>query len=382
MKPWLVGVVAALLSTSAYAQSTTAPEIPFDSVPNFFKLPPDMHFGEASGVAVNSKGHVFVYSARRLEPRPGLRQHRLAAPGVRSRRQVPARDRQGPLRLVVRPHRAHRQGRQHLGHRQGLGHDRQVQPGRPRADGVRPQAGGLGRERPSARAPEAAAAGGQRPLPPADRRHLGHGTATSTSATATSTRASPSSSKDGDWVKSWGSSAKATASSTPCTRSPPTPRTTSTSATAATAASRCSIPTATSSTSSQIDIPPPADAQPAIGNMPNLNNYLTNGGTQTPGAPWAICITPPNASEQQVAFISDAFPGRVYKLSLDGKVLGMLGKTRQAAQAVRLDPRDRLPVRERNLRRRDPELARAEADPQSEPAARAALMGQRQRRLM
>jgi hypothetical protein len=38
------------------------PEIPFDSAPNFFKLPPDLHFGEVSGVAVNSKGHVFVFS--------------------------------------------------------------------------------------------------------------------------------------------------------------------------------------------------------------------------------------------------------------------------------------------------------------------------------
>ena len=29
----------------------------------------------------------------------------------------------------------------------------------------------------------------------------------------------------------------------------------------------------------------------------------------------------------QIAHSSDAFPGRIYKLSLDGKVLGMLGKT-------------------------------------------------------
>jgi len=72
-----------------------------------------------------------------------------------------------------------------------------------------------------------------------------------------------------------------------------------------------------------IDIPPPADAKPAIGNAPNLANYLTTGGTQTPGAPWAICITPgPN----QVMYISDAMPGRLYKLSLDGKVLGWMGK--------------------------------------------------------
>ena len=39
-----------------------APEIQFDSVPNFIKLPPDMHLGEVAGVAINSKGHIFVYS--------------------------------------------------------------------------------------------------------------------------------------------------------------------------------------------------------------------------------------------------------------------------------------------------------------------------------
>ena len=73
-----------------------------------------------------------------------------------------------------------------------------------------------------------------------------------------------------------------------------------------------------------IDIPAPADARPAIGNKPDLSKWPAEGGTQTPGAPWAICITPgPN----QVMYISDAFPGRLYKLSLDGKVLGMLGRS-------------------------------------------------------
>jgi hypothetical protein len=74
----------------------------------------------------------------------------------------------------------------------------------------------------------------------------------------------------------------------------------------------------------RIDVPPPADAQAAIGNKPDLTNYLTNGGTMTPGAPWALCITPP---PNQVLYSSDAFPGRIYKLSLDGKVLGMLGRS-------------------------------------------------------
>ena len=77
-----------------------------------------------------------------------------------------------------------------------------------------------------------------------------------------------------------------------------------------------------------------------------------------PAAPWAICITPP---PDQVLFASDAFPGRIYKLSLDGKVLGMLGQLRQAAQTIRLDSRDGLPEAERALRGRATELASAEA---------------------
>jgi len=38
------------------------PEIPFDSVPNFLKLPDNLYLGEVAGVATNSKGHVFVYT--------------------------------------------------------------------------------------------------------------------------------------------------------------------------------------------------------------------------------------------------------------------------------------------------------------------------------
>src|SRR5437762_3709785 len=40
----------------------TAPEIPYDSVPNFLKLPQNLYLGEGIGVATNSKGHVFVYT--------------------------------------------------------------------------------------------------------------------------------------------------------------------------------------------------------------------------------------------------------------------------------------------------------------------------------
>jgi hypothetical protein len=63
-----------------------------------------------------------------------------------------------------------------------------------------------------------------------------------------------------------------------------------------------------------------ANTVPLIGNKPPVDLV----GTMGPGAPWTVCITPgPN----QVLYASDAFPGRVYKISLDGKVLGKLGGT-------------------------------------------------------
>jgi hypothetical protein len=38
------------------------PEIPYKFDPDYLKLPADMHFGETSGVAVNSKGNIFVFN--------------------------------------------------------------------------------------------------------------------------------------------------------------------------------------------------------------------------------------------------------------------------------------------------------------------------------
>src|ERR1043166_2298330 len=63
-----------------------------------------------------------------------------------------------------------------------------------------------------------------------------------------------------------------------------------------------------------------ATVRPAIGNMPAEDVK----GTQAPGAPWAICITP---GPRQVLYSADAFPGRIYKMTLDGTVLGVLGES-------------------------------------------------------
>src|SRR5215469_10795433 len=49
------------LSVPQFAQQSV-PQIKFQAQTDFFKLPPDLYFGEAAGVAVNSKGHIFVFS--------------------------------------------------------------------------------------------------------------------------------------------------------------------------------------------------------------------------------------------------------------------------------------------------------------------------------
>ena len=53
-------LLAGLIAVPASAQ--TVPELPFESIPDPLTLPDDVHFGEIAGVAVNSKGHVFVFS--------------------------------------------------------------------------------------------------------------------------------------------------------------------------------------------------------------------------------------------------------------------------------------------------------------------------------
>ena len=60
-------MTAAMLCAGSVAAQTKAkaqnvPEIPYDSVPNFIKMPPGLYLGEAMGVATNSKGHFFVFT--------------------------------------------------------------------------------------------------------------------------------------------------------------------------------------------------------------------------------------------------------------------------------------------------------------------------------
>ena len=60
----LMAASAAVLTASVLAQSApatvSAPKIPFETTTDFLKITPDQNFGEILGIAVNSKGHVVV----------------------------------------------------------------------------------------------------------------------------------------------------------------------------------------------------------------------------------------------------------------------------------------------------------------------------------
>jgi sugar lactone lactonase YvrE len=62
---WILALALLVTNPSIRAQqkatAQNVPEIPYTSVPNFLKVPPGETLGEAVGVASNSKGHVFVF---------------------------------------------------------------------------------------------------------------------------------------------------------------------------------------------------------------------------------------------------------------------------------------------------------------------------------
>jgi len=293
------------------------PEIRFHSVPDFLKLPPDIYLGEATGVAVNSKSHVFVFSrgnttgpayaaaaAQLLEFAPDgkfLREigHNLYAWSFGHTVKVDKDDNiwvtdkgsdmvikfnpEGRVVMVFgRKQEASDEGTEPLKH---------VKPPLPPVDGMFRQVTDVAWDS-------------------MGNTYISDGYVNSRIAKVD---------KDGNWLKSWGEPGDQPGQFS-------TPHSIAVDAqnniyVADRGNRRIQVFNTEGKFLRQftIDVPAPADARPAIGNKP-----ASTIGTMSPGAPWAICITPgPN----QVLYASDAFPGRIYKLSLDGKVLGVLGKS-------------------------------------------------------
>ena len=311
----------ACLAAAALAQPPV-PEIPFDSVPNPLKLPADMHLGEVSGVAVNSKKHIFVFNrGNTTGPAYGATASQLLefGPDGRFLREIGHNLYAWSYAHVVRIDKddniwAIDKGSDMIVRFSPEGHVNMVFGRKKEASD---EAAPWTRVNP----PRPAVDGQFRQ--PTDVTWDTQGNIFISDGYINSRVAKYD--KNGDWVKQWGERGnKPGEFNTPHSIAADAKGTIYV---ADRGNRRIQVfdPDGTFQREIKIDVPIPPDAHPWMGNQPS-----PQGATAQNGAPWAICITP---GPTQYLYSSDAFPGRVYKLSLDRKVLGVLGRTgRQAKQ--------------------------------------------------
>jgi len=318
MKHWVIGLLL-LIAPSAFAQQAV-PSIAFDSVPNPLRLPPNMYFGEVSGVSLNSKGHIFVLS------RGNMSGPAFAAAAA----QLLEFDAKGQFVREIGKNL----------YAWSFSHTVKVDPsdniwvtdkgsdmvikfdpdgrvamvfGR-KQEASDEETGPLKHPKP----PLAAEDGRFRQVTDvawdkAGNTFISDGYINSRIAKVD---------KNGNWLKSWGDRGKEPGQFN-------TPHSIATDAkgnvyVADRGNRRIQVFDGDGKFLRQfkIDVPVPSDARPAIGKI--AAEAMVAGGTLARGSPWALWITPPR---NEVLYSSDAWPGRIYKLSLEGKVLGMLGQS-------------------------------------------------------
>ena len=318
MKRYLPLALACLCATSFAADlASGVPEIPFDSVPNLLKLPPDLYLGEASGVAINSKKHIFVFSrgsstgpaygataAQILEfDQNGkyIREigHNLYAWSFAHAIRIDKDDNLWAIDkgsdMVIKFNSESRVemvfGRKKEASDEA-GPWTRVTPPRPPVDGQFRQPTDVTWD-------------------PEGNIFISDGYINSRVAKFD---------KNGDWVKSFGTPGAGNGQLN-------TPHSIASDA-------KGNIYVADRGNRRiqvfdhdgnfqriiQINVPNPPVIHMWMGTAPTEQ---AQQGAMGGGAPWAICITPGPGT--QYLYSSDAYPGRIYKLSLDGKVLGVLG---------------------------------------------------------
>ena len=328
MKSLFAAVLAAALMTggpaaragaqerSAASIPASVPELDFDSVADFFKLPDGMNFGEVSGVAVNSKGSVFVFTRSNSAGGPAYAPAAAQLLEFNPRGQFVREIGKGlyawSFAHTVRVDRddniwAVDKGSDMIVKFNPAGRVTMV----------------FGRRRESA---DAETGPWERPDPPlahvdglfrqpTDVAWDSQGNTYISDGYVNSRVAKYD--RNGDWVKSWGERGTGPGQF----RLPH-----------AIAVDRNDLIYVGDRSNRRIqvfdaegrflrlftiDVPPAPGTRPVNGNVPTGAALANNIG-----APNSLCITPgPN----QVLFSADAVPGRIYKLSLDGKVLGVLG---------------------------------------------------------
>src|SRR6267378_2913810 len=265
-----------LFTNSLFAQQQPVPEIRYRSVPDFLKLPADLHFGEAVGVAVNSKGHIFVFSrGNTTGPAYGAAAAQLLefAPEGRFLREI-----------------GHNLYAWSFAHSVRIDKEDNIWVADKGSDMVikfNPQGRVVmvfGRKQEASDEGTEPLKHPKPPLPPVDGMFR--------QVTDVTWNAAGDAFISDGYINS-----------------------------------RVEVFDGEGKYLRQIKIDVPFDYAKevaAMGPKPVLGGTDMYAKQLGPGSPWSVCITPgPN----QVLYASDAFPGRVYKLSLDGKVLGWLGES-------------------------------------------------------
>ncbi|HLI23253.1 MAG TPA: peptidyl-alpha-hydroxyglycine alpha-amidating lyase family protein [Stellaceae bacterium] len=341
MKIWL-GFILSTLAAPAMAQQAgpaaqppaaaaqaqpaptlqSPPQIPFDSVPDFLKLPTDMYLGEASAVTVNSKGHVFVFSrggssvgpafaetaAQLLEFAPDGKFIREIgknlyawsfAHGVKADRHdnIWAVDKGSNMVVKFRPNGLVDMvfGRKMEASDEGTGPLKHPNPPLPAVDN-------------QFRQPTDVAFDSK------DNAYISDGYINSRVAKID---------KDGFWVKSWGDRGSGPGQFNTAHGIGVDAQDHIYVADRSNRRIQVFDSNGTFLRQMTIDVAVPPDAYEIIGNKPADPMAASTPPLLRPGAPWVICISPP---PHQYLFTADAFPGRIYKMTLDGKIVGMLGK--------------------------------------------------------
>jgi len=324
------GLVALLLLSAATAMAAeNPPAIPFDADTNFLKMPDDLHLGEVAGVAVNSRGNIFVFNRGSTQgPAYGASAAQLLEFGPNGNyiREIGKNlyawsyahtvrvDREDNVWIVDKGSdmvvKFNPQGRAvlMLGRKPEASDEfahplEHPDPPLPAVDGLFRQVTDVTWD-------------------PQGNIYVSDGYINSRVAKFD---------KDGTWLMQWGERGQYMGATPPPTGRMFQPHTIASDAqgniyVGDRANSRIQVFTGTGQFLRQIriEVTAPPGLRPVIGNMPNPN--VVNK-TQLPGAPWALCITPgPNP----VLYSSDAFPGRIYKLTLDGRLLGQIGEVGRA----------------------------------------------------
>jgi DNA-binding beta-propeller fold protein YncE len=307
--------VLALATVDAAAQSV--PAIKFDASIDFLKLPPNLYLGEVAGVAVNSKGHVFVYSRTgersTVHGATASQLFEFGADGAFLREigkdlygfafahtvridrndNIWATDEGTNMIIKFDP-----AGRvvMVLGRREEA-----AEPAAPRAANAPPPAPGWGSfNRPT-----------DVTWDPQGNSFISDGYGNSRVVKVD---------RNGRWVKTWGERGSGPGQLN-------TPHSIAADAkgnvyVADRGNRRIQVFDTDGGLLRQFTIDVPFTGEPDIlfGSMPGSPG---GGATMASGAPWAICINP---GATQYLYVADAVPGRIYKVALDGKVLGTIGE--------------------------------------------------------